>query len=112
MMSTIVNMGGRTVGYIQMPLYQAQTAMQPLVKRRRLVEDALLKSDVDFTNQMVLLYQKEAVRTNVDKRPSSQSCMIVVGGKQHNKWLESAAIQTHLDGLGVSYWFSIVRALT
>lgn len=95
MLSTIVNMGGTSVGYIQMPTFQAQTALQPLVKRRRIVEDTLLKSDVDFTNQLVLLFQKDSVRTNVDKRPSSQVCMIVVGGKQ-NKWLESAAIQSQV----------------
>lgn len=97
MLSTIANMGDCAMGYIQLPVCQAQTSMAALLKRRRLVEDSLMKMQLDFSNQVTLQFQKDTVRSGVDKRPSSQPCLICVAGKQ-NQWLDSAAIQNGVIG--------------
>ena len=97
MLSTLANMGDCSMGYIQLPVHQAQTSMPALLKRRRLVEDSLVKMQLDFTNQVTLHFQKETVRSGVDKRPTSQACLICVAGKT-NKWLDSSAVQNGVIG--------------
>ena len=97
LLSALVNMGPCAVGYIQLPVFQAQTTMTALIKRKRIVEDTLLKKEIDFSNSITLHYQKETVRSGVDRRPSSQQALICTVGKQ-NKWLESAAVQNGIIG--------------
>ena len=97
MLSSIVNMGNCCVGYVQLPAYQAQTSMAAVLKRRRLVEDALLKKDIDFSTPITLQFQKETVRAGVDKRPTSQQALLCVTDKQ-NKWLESQPVQVGVIG--------------
>lgn len=97
MLSTIVNMGPCALGYIQLPAFQAQTTMHTLLKRKRLVEDSLLKKDIDFSNAVTLHFQKETVRVGTDKRPTSQQALLCFTGKQ-NEWLSSAAVSNGVIG--------------
>jgi hypothetical protein len=97
MLSTLANMGPCAVGYIQLPAFQAQTTMPTLLKRKRLVEDSLLKKDIDFSNAVTLHFQKESVRAGVDKRPTSQQALLCFTGRQ-NKWLSSAAVSNGVIG--------------
>lgn len=67
--------------------------MNALIKHRRKVEDSLLKSDLDFTQSLTLMFSKDESRQGMDKRPLTQSCVIAFSGKAC-RWLESEAIQS------------------
>ena len=73
--------------------------MHALIKHARRLEDALLKTDLDITQKVTLLFSKDANRPGTDKRPLTQSCVSPVATKVC-KWQESEAHQSGiLQGL-------------
>jgi hypothetical protein len=97
MMTNVLNMGSCNVGYIQLPVVQSQTTLMAMTKRRRLIEDQLFNANIDFSNLMTLVFQKESMRATTDKRPVSQQCLVCVSSKG-NKWLESSAVKAAVLG--------------
>ncbi|CAK9045751.1 unnamed protein product [Durusdinium trenchii] len=91
MMTSVCSTGSTCIGYIQMPVFQAQTSMAALGKRKRLIEDALLKADMDFSSHMTIMFTKESTRASTDKRPASQPVLLCAYGK-NNRWLESSPV--------------------
>ena len=84
-------MSTNNVGHIQLPVVQASTSISAVVKHKRKIEDALLKADVDFSNQMTLSFAKESLRAGSDKRPGAQTCFVAMVGKG-NKWAEADCV--------------------
>lgn len=98
MMTSVCSTGSSVLGYVQMPVYQAQTTMPALVKRKRLIEDTLLKGDVDFSSAGTLMFSKGSNRSSTDKRPATQPVLLCSYGKS-NRWLEtSVTLQGGLFG--------------
>ena len=92
MMTSVCSTGSSVLGYVQMPVYQAQT------KRKRLIEDTLLKGDVDFSSAGTLMFSKGSNRSSTDKRPATQPVLLCSYGKS-NRWLEtSVTLQGGLFG--------------
>lgn len=89
MMNTILSMGVTHVGHLQLPVLQAQTSMTTVCKNKRKIEDALLTADTDFSQALTLIFAKETVRANSDKRATTQQCLVCVSGRG-NKWMESS----------------------
>ncbi|CAK9102225.1 unnamed protein product [Durusdinium trenchii] len=93
LVQNVCSLGTANVSHIQMPMFHQATTMNALIKHRRKVEDSLLKSDLDFTQSLTLMFSKDESRQGMDKRPLTQSCVIAFSGKAC-RWLESEAIQS------------------
>lgn len=77
-----------------MPVFQTQTAETALMKHRRSIEDGLMKSSINLTNEVAILFEKpEGVR---DGRPMSQPARVAIHTNyvQTSPFLESDAVQT------------------
>lgn len=99
MLANVCSTGSTCIEFIQLPLFHTQTTLPALLKRKRLIEDTLLKFDVDFTTGLTLLFQKDSTRASTDKRTPSQPCLVCAVGKAGNKWLEqSQPLQTGILG--------------
>lgn len=95
--NNICSLSPRNIGRIQLPWFHQATSMNALLKHRRKLEDALLKSDMDFTNTLTLLYSKDSSRSGTDRRPLTQSVITPFAGKSC-KWLETDTLQSALLG--------------
>ena len=76
-----------------MPVHQTQTNQQALMKHRRSIEDALVKTSMNLTNEVAILFQKpDGAR---DGRPMSQPARICMHTNyvQSSPFLDSAACQ-------------------
>lgn len=79
------------LGYVQCPVSQAQTNFKAIVKRKRLIEDPLVKADIDFGHTVMLQFSKDdSSRQSTDKRPCSQAVLACVSDPRSNKWLEES----------------------
>ena len=70
---TILNMSNHNLGHIQCPVVQAQTAVQTVLKHRRLLEDNLLNRHLGLSRAVTLVFKKDAYR-GTDKRQKTQAC--------------------------------------
>ena len=87
-------MGRRNLGLVFLPMVHAQTNLTAVCKRKRSMEDPLLKADVDFSAPLTLLFHKE---TGKDRRPPSQQCWTCTCGRQ-NEWADSSALNSQVIG--------------
>ncbi len=76
------------VGYVQCPVVQAQTNWKTVVKRKRLIEDPMLKADVDFGQTVTLQFSKDASSQSTDKRPSCQTALVCLSDPRASKWMD------------------------
>lgn len=97
LMQNVCALGPQNVGLVQNPVFHAGTTMQALVKHSRRLEDALMKSELDITQRVTLLFQKEAARQGSDKRPLTQVAVSPVASKAC-KWSDCEVHQTGLVG--------------
>ena len=97
LLQNVCSLGPYNVGFIQKPLFHAATSMGALVKHQRKMEDMLLKSDLDFSQSLTLMFSKDSARQGSDKRPQTQGCMVPWASKA-NKWQDSEAIQSGILG--------------
>ena len=100
-LNNVCSMGPNNVGHIQFPVVQAQTTLNAATNHKRKLEDVLLNADMDFSQNLTLIFSKETARS----RCTSQSCVLAFAGKG-NKWQESEitanAVLGPLDLLPVS----------
>ena len=97
-LSSVCAMSSSHCGWLMMPVHQTQTNQQALMKHRRSVEDALVKTSINLTNEVAILFQKpDGAR---DGRPMQQPARIAI----HNNYvptspfLESTACQDARTG--------------
>ena len=98
LMQNICSLGPSNVGHLQLPNFHQAITMNALIKHKRKLEDALLKSDLDFTQALTLMFCKDATsRQGADKRPLTQPCVVAFAGKGC-KWQESDAVSSAVIG--------------
>ena len=59
LVNNVCSMGQTNVGHVQVPLYHSGTTVSALLKHRRKLEDCLLKADMDITNTLTGLCERE-----------------------------------------------------
>ena len=86
-------------GWVTLPLPQAQTTTNALMKHRRMIEDELHGAKLDVTHQVTVTYSKEGSLAS-DKRQVSQLVLFVtpVGANQENAWLEGTVYKNQILG--------------
>ena len=55
--SSVCSMSSSHCGWIMMPVHQAQTNQQALMKHRRHIEDSLVKASINLTSEVAILLQ-------------------------------------------------------
>ncbi|CAK9094359.1 FO synthase subunit 1, partial [Durusdinium trenchii] len=90
---SLLSMSQRNGMHLQMPLSQAQTKIEPVLKHRRLLEDTLVAGGMDISCYVTLSFDKTQ-RHAGDKRKGSHPCLFVSASSENNEWSESAAAQT------------------
>ena len=93
LLQNVCALGPQNCGHVQNPLFHQATTMHALIKHGRRLEDALLKTDLDISQKVTLLFSKEANRPGTDKRPLTQSCVSPFSTRVC-KWQESEAHQS------------------
>ena len=96
LMQNVCSLGPGNMAHIQQPLFHQATTMSALVKHRRRLEDFLLKSDLDISNNLTLTFSKDASMSS-DKRAMTQPCYCVISSK-NCRWLESEPLSTSVLG--------------
>lgn len=94
-LGTLVSMSSCHLGVVQLPVLHASTSLGATLKHTRRIQDILLQADLDFSTSLTMTYTRDnALRSNSDKRPVTQSCALVTGGKAStSKWAESECFQ-------------------
>ena len=90
---SLLSMSQRNGMHLQMPLSQAQTKIEPVLKHRRLLEDTLVAGGMDISCYVTLSFDKTQCHAG-DKRKGSHPCLFVSASSENNEWSESAAAQT------------------
>ena len=82
-------------GHLQVPMPQAQTVPQALVKHRRILEDFLIGHNMDITKNVTLIFQTSSGSTSADKRSLVHPCLFVssTNHNETNVWSSSAPVQ-------------------
>lgn len=91
--SAVCAMSSSHCGWIMMPVHQAQTNQQALMKHRRAIEDSLVKASINLTSEVAILFSKpDGAR---DGRAMSQPARVGIHSSymQSCPFLESAACQ-------------------
>ena len=92
-------MSSCNIGHIQYPLLHAATSLSATVKHTRRIPDSLLSAELDFSTNVTLTYSRDgSVSRSSDKRPVTQSCVVVMSAKSENKWTESECVQSGVIG--------------
>lgn len=79
-----------------MPLHQAQTSVQALVKHRRHLEDFMMSHALDITRNVALIFQKPPGGSSSDKRQTVHPCLFVSStNHETNAWHQSSVAQTN-----------------
>ncbi|CAK9045232.1 unnamed protein product [Durusdinium trenchii] len=101
--NNICSLSPRNIGHIQLPWLHQATSMNALLKHRRKLEDALLKSDMDFTNTYAEFSQAVVEKT------LERGCNLMYYGlfredAQHKKVLADLEFKVfrHWDSLDTS----------
>ncbi|CAK9054943.1 FO synthase subunit 1 [Durusdinium trenchii] len=92
----VLAMSGRCGGHLQMPLHQAQTSVQALVKHRRHLEDFMMSHALDIARNVALIFQKPPGGSSSDKRQTVHPCLFVSStNHETNAWHQSSVAQTN-----------------
>ena len=103
MLQNVCSLGPFNCGHVQAPLFHQATTVNALVKHSRKLEDALLKTELEMQQKVVLFFQKEPSRAGSDKRPLTQMCYAPYSSKAC-KWTDSEAHST-----GVLHGLPLIR---
>ena len=94
---SILAMSPRNAAHLQMPVTQAQTLPQALLKHRRSLEDGLCNCNLDCTKDVALMFQKPANCGAQDKRLLVQPALLVTSAThESNSWAESSVALQNL----------------
>ena len=91
--SSVCSMSSSHCGWIMMPVHQAQTNQQALMKHRRHIEDSLVKASINLTSEAAILFAKpDGAR---DGRSMSQPARVGIHSSYmgSSPFLETSACQ-------------------
>ena len=86
-LKNVCSLSPNNIGHVQLPLFHQATTMNAFLGHTRKLQDALLKADLEMSNQLTLMFNKDSARSTTDKRPSTQVCVTPYAGKSC-RWLE------------------------
>lgn len=91
-LANVCSMSQVACGFLQLPLHQKQTSELALLKRRRLISEALIAHSLTSRNEIVLLYEKPQSSGKDGRAMSQQSLLTLNKAYDNSPWLESAAV--------------------
>lgn len=92
-LGSVCAMAGSHCGWVMMPIFQTQTTQQAWMKHRRTIDEALVKMNLNVTNEVAILFAKpEGSR---DGRPMQQPAKVAIHSNyvSSSPWLDSKAVQ-------------------
>lgn len=98
-LSSLLAVAPTNAAHVQLPLPQAQTHSNAVVKHRRALEDALVANGLDIMRTVSLCFDKSSLPAG-DKREPWHPCLFVTSTtcQEVNAWCESAAAQSRSIG--------------
>eukprot|EP00438_Fugacium_kawagutii_P033434 Skav208820 [mRNA] locus=scaffold667:154263:157452:+ [translate_table: standard] len=96
--NSLLAVSPNNAGHVQLPIPQAQTHPQAVVKHRRGLEDSLVSQGLDIMRQVSLTFDKSSLPAG-DKREPWHPCLFVTSmSAPENSWSDSAAAQNRSIG--------------